>query len=176
MGSEDYAIRVGKELKKVVFESLFARLAAGFLEDHKRRNGQPLDEEILEKAYRGTLALLYRLLFLLYAEARDLLPHRDRLGYGRHSITRLKKEIAAGIDEGEKFAGNSYVIWERLESLFRIVDDGSKELNVPPYNGGLFKDAGSHEFLGTHKVSDRHLARPWMSSPASRTRAARNVS
>lgn len=23
---------------------------------------------------------------------------------------------------------------------------------------GLFKDAGSHEFLGTHRVSDRHLA------------------
>ena len=29
---------------------------------------------------------------------------------------------------------------------------------MPPYNGGLFKDAGSHEFLGTHRVSDRHLA------------------
>ncbi len=157
-GSEDYAVRVGNNLKKVVFERLFARLAAGFLEDHTRRDGQPADEETLNKTYRGTLALLYRLLFLLYAEARDLLPHRDRLGYGRHSITRLKKDVAAGMDEGERFAGNAYVIWERLESLFRIVDDGSTELNVPPYNGGLFKDAGSHEFLGTHRVSDRHLA------------------
>ena len=157
-GSEEYAVRVGNNLKKVVFERLFAGLASGFLEDHARENRQPVDEEVLKKTYRGTLALLYRLLFLLYAEARDLLPHRDRLGYGVHSITRLKKDVAARLGEGEKFSDKSYVIWERLESLFRIVDEGSRELNVPPYNGGLFKDAGSHEFLGTHRVSDRHLA------------------
>lgn len=157
-GSEEYAIRVGNNLKKVVFERLFAQLATGFLEDHEREIRQPVDEEVLKKTYRGTLALLYRLLFLLYAEARDLLPHRYRLGYGVHSITRLKKDVAARLGEGEKFSDKSYVIWERLESLFRIVDEGSRELNVPPYNGGLFKDAGSHEFLGTHRVSDRHLA------------------
>jgi Alw26I/Eco31I/Esp3I family type II restriction m6 adenine DNA methyltransferase len=142
----------------VVFERLFAQLATGFLEDYGREISQPVDEEVLKKTYRGTLALLYRLLFLLYAEARDLLPHRDRLGYGVHSITRLKRDVAARLDEGERFSDKSYVIWERLESIFRIVDEGSKELNVPPYNGGLFKDAGSHELLGTHRVSDRHLA------------------
>ncbi|MEW6636701.1 MAG: hypothetical protein AB1425_07790, partial [Actinomycetota bacterium] len=157
-GSNDYAVRVGNNLKKVVFEKLFARLATGFLEYHERETDQPVDEEVLKKTYRGTLALLYRLLFLLYAEARDLLPHKDRLGYGVHSITRLKKDVAKGVDEGEKFSDKSYVIWERLESLFRIVDEGSRDLNVPPYNGGLFQDAGSHEFLGTHRVSDRHLA------------------
>jgi hypothetical protein len=157
-GSEDYAVRVGKELKKVVFERLFARLAAGFLKYHTDELRQPVDEETLSKTYRGTLALLYRLLFLLYAEARDLLPHKDRLGYGVHSITSLKKDVAGRIGKSEKFSDKSYVIWERLESLFRIVDEGSQELNVPPYNGGLFKDAGSHEFLGTHRVSDRHLA------------------
>lgn len=157
-GSEEYAVRVGNNLKKVVFDRLFAQLATGFLEDHARENRQPVDEEVLKKTYRGTLALLYRLLFLLYAEARDLLPHRDRLGYGVHSITRLKRDVAARLGEGETFSDKSYVIWERLESLFRIVDEGSPELNVPPYNGGLFKDAGSHEFLGTHRVSDRHLA------------------
>jgi hypothetical protein len=157
-GSEEYAVRVGNNLKKVVFERLFAQLAAGFLEYHGREIGQPVDEEVLKKTYRGTLALLYRLLFLLYAEARDLLPHRDRLGYGVHSITRLKRDVAARLDEGEKFSDKSYVMWERLESLFRIVDSGSLELNVPPYNGGLFKDEDSHEFLGTHRVSDLHLA------------------
>ena len=157
-GSEDYAVRVGKELKRIVFERLFARLAAGFLKYHADELQGPLNEEVLSKTYRGTLALLYRLLFLLYAEARGLLPHKDRLGYGVHSITSLKKNVAGRIDEGEKFSEKSYVIWERLESLFRIVDGGSRDLNVPPYNGGLFKDAGSHEFLGTHRVSDQHLA------------------
>jgi hypothetical protein len=42
--------------------------------------------------------LLYRLLFLLYAEARDLLPVRETLEYSGVSITALKREIgdAAG--------------------------------------------------------------------------------
>ncbi len=157
-GSEDYAVRVGKELKRVVFERLFARVAKGFLEYHGKELKLTVDEEALKKTYRGTLALLYRLLFLLYAEARDLLPVGDRLGYGVHSITRLKRDIAVRIDEGEKFSEKSYVIWEQLDSLFRIVDGGSPDLNVPPYNGGLFKDAGSHEFLGTRRISDRYLA------------------
>ena len=157
-GSEEYAVRVSNNLKKVIFERLFVLLAAGFLEYQGGEIDLSVDEEVLKKTYRGTLALLYRLLFLLYAEARDLLPHRDRLGYGVHSITRLKRDVAASLDEGERFSDRSYVMWERLDSLFRIVDGGSPELSVPPYNGGLFKDVDSHDFLGTHRVSDRHLA------------------
>lgn len=145
-GSEEYAVRVGNNLKKVIFERLFAQLATGFIEHHTR-DGATVDEEVLKKTYRGTLALLYRLLFLLYAEARDLLPHRDQLGYGVHSITHLKKNVAKRIDKGEKFVGKSYVIWERLETLFRILDgentDLNAELNVPPYNGGCSRTLGA---------------------------------
>jgi hypothetical protein len=156
-GSEDYAVRVGKELKKVIFEKLFPGLAKGFLEYHEKRLGLPVDEEALEKTYRGTLALLYRLLFLLYAEARDLLPAGDRLGYGARGINHIKLEIADWIDKDRILSSNSYGIWQDLTDLFRIVDHGDTDLNVPPYNGGLFKDEGNHEFLRTHRVSDRYM-------------------
>ncbi len=156
-GSEDYAVRVGKELKKVVFEKLFPGLAKGFLEYHEKKLGLPVDDEALEKTYRGTLALLYRLLFLLYAEARDLLPAGDRLGYGARGINHIKLEVAEWIDEGRILSSNSYGIWQDLTDLFGIVDDGDPDLNVPPYNGGLFKDEGNHEFLRTHRVSDRYI-------------------
>jgi hypothetical protein len=157
-GLEAYGLRVGEELKRVVFEELFPGLAKGFLVYHERELRVSVDEGTLTKTYRGTLALLYRLLFLLFAEARDLLPAGDQLGYYDRSITRIKAEIAEKIDRGQRFSSNSYDLWGDLADLFRIVDRGDRDLRVPPYNGGLFKDTGSHEFLRTHQVADSYLA------------------
>ncbi len=156
-GSEQYAIRVGNNLKDVIFTRVFPQLAKGFLEYHSEELRQPVDEEILKKTYRGTLALLYRLLFLLYAEARGLLPTQDRLGYGARGINAIKADVAKHRDEGYTYTAG-YVLWQSLEDLFRVVDEGNRALKVPPYNGGLFKDDGNHELLGTHRISDHHLA------------------
>ncbi len=156
-GSERYAIRVGNNLKEVVFTRVFPQIANGFLEYHTGGLEQPVDEEVLGKTYRGTLALLYRLLFLLYAESRDLLPTGDLLGYGARGINAIKSEVAKRRDEEYTYT-EGYVLWQSLADLFRIVDEGNRDLKVPPYNGGLFRDDGNHELLGTHRISDHHLA------------------
>ena len=78
-GSRDYAKRLGERLKDHIFVTIFPHLAMGFLEDRKQRLGHkktPSNEE-LKEIFEATLTLLYRLLFLLYAESRDLLPIRE---------------------------------------------------------------------------------------------------
>ncbi len=78
-GSRDYAREVEAELKRRVFYDVVPALAHGFLHDRRTRlrlRAQP-DEAELERVRAGTLTLLYRLLFLLYAESRDLLPVRE---------------------------------------------------------------------------------------------------
>ena len=52
----------------------------------------------LHDTYEATLTLLYRLLFLLYAESRNLLPIREAPSRAA-SLTKIKEEIAdkAGI-------------------------------------------------------------------------------
>ncbi len=155
--SEDHAVRVGKELKDIIFTEVFPTLARGFLE-YRRENRLPVDEEALGHVYRGSLALLYRLLFLLYAEARDLLPAKDAYGYGERSMTRIKDEVAGRVEGPYRYTASEYTLWQRLEDLFRIVDEGSPDLKVPAYNGGLFKNAGSHALLAEHRISDKHLA------------------
>ena len=55
------------------------------------RASPPAEE--LADIYEATLTLLYRLLFLLYAESRDLLPVREG-PYGEASLKKLKEEIA----------------------------------------------------------------------------------
>ena len=104
MRSRDNTKQLGQRLKERIVTTVFPHLARGFLEDHKRRlgiHGPPSNEE-LHDTYEATLTLLYRLLFLLYAESRDLLPMREA-PYRQASLTQIKDEIAAkaGVAETE---------------------------------------------------------------------------
>jgi len=59
-------------------------------------------------------------------------------------------------------------LYDTLQTVFRAVDKGDKDLNVPFYNGGLFMtepylldtsaEAGVAQFLRTHKIPDQYLA------------------
>jgi len=176
-GSRDYAKRLGERLKERIFVTIFPHLAQGFLEDRKKRLGirrQPTEEE-LSDTYEATLTLLYRLLFLLYAEARDLLPIREA-PYREASLKKVKEEIAdkAGVAESEvtarlthAYAAGEYDLYDRLIRLCEAMDRGASTLNVPIYNGGLFitkpvesdnREQRIARFLHEHKVPDRHLA------------------
>ncbi|MBV8360171.1 MAG: Eco57I restriction-modification methylase domain-containing protein, partial [Deltaproteobacteria bacterium] len=123
------------------------------------------------------LTLLYRLLFLLYAEARDLLPIKETRDYFDASLSKLKGEIEAAAGpirdhEGGKlreyYRADSYVLYDRLMRLFVVIDRGDSNLNVPRYNGGLFRskldkddtsaEATAVRFLNENKVPDPHLA------------------
>jgi hypothetical protein len=173
--SADYAKGLGERLKDRVFERVFPHLAAGFIKDIRERDGidTGLSQDALDVVFQGTLTLLYRLLFLLYAEARDLLPVKEARGYFEVSLRRLKGEIAevAGSisDEAEgklkrQYRDDGYELYDRLAYLFQVVDGGDSSLNVPVYNGGLFlsdpeekdnsSEAQAARFLNTTKVPD----------------------
>jgi hypothetical protein len=179
LGSEDYAKQLGENLKHRVFTRAFPVLAEGFIANMRQRSTRSieLNEESLATIFRGTLTLLYRLLFLLYAESRELLPVHAR-EYREGSLQRLKNSIKeeAGtiVDEAEKHINKHYDaescgLWHQLKTLFHVIDQGSEELNVPRYNGGLFladrdKDDHSPEaeasrFLERERIADRYLAR-----------------
>lgn len=177
-GSRDYAKQVEERLKKRVFEHIVPHLAMGFLHDRKTRlsvTKRPTEEE-LEEIREGALTLLYRLLFLLYAESRDLLPVRES-AYHAASLKKIKEEIAetAGPAETEvderlasAYGTDQTRLYDRLSRLFEAMDAGDSTLNVPTYNGGLFltkpdkkddsREACVCRFLGQHKLPDRFLA------------------
>jgi len=177
--SQDYARELGESLKARVFEEVFPHLAKGFVHSLRETKGKNVDlsQDALDAIFRGTLTLLYRLLFLLYAESRDLLPVREVRGYWAASLTRMKREIAeaAGTiaDEVEKklakhYSEAHYGLYDGLSRLFSVVDKGEAALNVPFYNGGLFlsdprdddtsPEAEAARFLRDTKAPDRQLA------------------
>ncbi|MGI9179612.1 MAG: Eco57I restriction-modification methylase domain-containing protein, partial [Longimicrobiaceae bacterium] len=164
--SVTYGAELEERLKRIIFDEVFEHLAAGFVAGRRER-GRVETEETLREVYAGTLRLLYRLLFVLYAESRDLLPLRG--GYARYSLTRIKREVAEWIDRGDPLSGVSNNFWNDLVALFRILERGDPELGVPQYNGSLFRSgspqsgpvtgaAGErHRFLDEHGIADRYL-------------------
>ncbi len=158
-GSVNYGVELQKRLKDLIFERIFVHLATGFLKWGADGGQGTVRRANLEAIYQGTLRLLYRLLFLLHAEARDLLPVGDRQGYYRYSLTRIKRDVAGRLDRGDQLSTVSDDMWNDVEGLFRIIDRGDPGLNVPRYNGGLFRrDRASNEFLNTHAIPDAYLA------------------
>ena len=150
LASDRYAQAVSDSLKGQVFTAL-RHLAQGFLD--YRRNLLSPDPPTLKAIYDSSLIVLYRLLFILYAEARELLPVREnalyREGYSLEAVTR-------DILKGRPLLPGSDTIWARLRALFEAIDEGSPPLGIATYNGGLF-DPERHSFIDGHAVGDHHL-------------------
>jgi len=158
-GTEEYAVRVSTKLKDLIFDKVFEGLAEGFV--HYRMSELSIAKETEDSKkdiFKGCLTLLYRMLFLLYAESRNLLPIEED-SYNKVSLSKLRKDIdndirTSGLD---KMSKRSYVYWARLEGLSGIIANGDSTLNVPVYNGGLFETL-KDSFLSVHKMPDPFLA------------------
>lgn len=159
-GSSEYALSVGEDLKGRVFEAL--RLCIeGFL---THRPNQLTADHDLTECREQSFVLLYRLLFIMYAEDRGLLPYRrNRLYTENRCLARHRDEIAETLDRIAEDREADYpapqtAIWDDLDSLFDIIDGGRTRYDVPAYNGGLF-DRDSHTFLAHKKLPDQYLSR-----------------
>jgi hypothetical protein len=166
-GSATYARVVGDKLKALVFEQVFPSLARGFAQALAAQGEDAASPAALEAIYQATLSLLYKLLFLLNAEARALLPVDDP-GYREYSVTQLAREVAAKLDRRQPFSAVSTQCHNHLLGLFQMVDSGDPSLGLPRYNGGLFHlrfadaaDRARHAanaFLMQHPLPDAVLA------------------
>jgi hypothetical protein len=160
--SETAAQELGEDLQDNVFTALRI-LGEGFVETNDL-DIDPEDEAARDRLKEQSLVLLYRLMFVLYAESRGLIHPDDPTAqseYEEHfSLDQLRLEIHEDIESGESFEDYSEfstTMWSRLQDLFGLVDAGEQSLGIPPYNGGLFDDE-EHEFLADNEVSDRHIA------------------
>jgi len=152
-GSLAYATGLSKELKDNVYEAL-RLLTEGFL----RFTGNTLVPQDLDRIRENAFVVIYRLLFILYAEDRGFLPLENRDYGGTYSLRALAKEIAQKVDGQAGLSPAASGYWSRLQDLFRMIDAGDAALGIPPYNGGLF-DESRHPEVGQSKIGDSYLAR-----------------
>jgi very-short-patch-repair endonuclease len=152
--SAEVARGIGDNLKQQVYTAL-RHLAQGFL-DYGPNQLQP-DAATLRQIYDHCLIVLYRLLFVLYAEARELLPLRESEPYRRaYSLEAIKRNVAETLDSALPMLPDSATIWPRLRTLFGIINAGSVPLKVSTFNGGLF-DPQRYPFLERSSIGDARL-------------------
>ncbi len=144
-----YEERVANDLSDLVFTQLYPLLA---------RSIAAADESAsLEDVRQAALILLYRLLFILYAEDRDLLPVNDPRydDYGLRDNVRMA--IADRKDNHDTFSTTAARYWSTLDDLCRAIDKGDGSIGLPPYNGGLF-DAQRTPLLTKIRLPDSVMA------------------
>ena len=140
---------VSERLAEQVLHALY-ELLRGFQAAHDASKGELLRQPLAEhpdEVYRALLTVILRLVFLLYAEERDMLPEDETfLRYyslaGLHE--RLREDAALYPDTMDQRFG----AWAQLVTLFRMVHDGaaSATMHLPQRHGVLF-DPDRFKFL-----------------------------
>lgn len=153
--TRQYEERVSDDLGQRVFGTVFPDLADALASGDPSAK-PPFERPYLDEVREGALILLYRLLFVLYAEDRELLPVRDKR-YAGYSLRRLREEVSAKRDTNFAFSSSASRLWDELTNLFRAIANGDKSLGLPAYNGGLFDDART-PILARARVPDVKLA------------------
>lgn len=168
--SRRYQATVSTALAGQVLGALH-ELLRGIQAADKAANGRILGSVVAEHrdhVYAGLVTVLMRLVFLLYAEDRELMP-RDPVYAQHYSIVGLFDRLRADDAMYPDTMDQRYGAWAHLVSLFRLVHDGGKHagLALPARQGDLF-NPDSFPFLegrqfGSHRVLDQNFDPPKVS-------------
>lgn len=162
--SRAHAEKVSDDLKQAVFNAAES-LVSGLIDDAVARGRivsvQALTEADLELYRNAALLGLYRILFILYAEARDPRLDEHRLYRDSYSAQGLLDEVLR--DPLRAWPENRCTLWERLRALFRIYDEGLPPItpweNIPPRGGDFFsRTTPEGQILDRARLPDRAVA------------------
>ena len=144
-----YEKRVAANLSELVFDQVFPGLV--------RAIAAAAPKAPLPDVREAALILLYRLLFILYAEDRDLLPVRDT----RYDDYALRKNVRGDIgqrkDQEDAFSARATRYWSAIDDLCQAIAHGDASIGLPAYNGGLFDQART-PLLGQIRLDDVVMA------------------
>ena len=139
--SRKFQNEVSEKLAEQVLHALY-ELLRGFQAAHDASKGKLLRESLAEhpdEVYRALLTVILRLVFLLYAEERDMLPENE-IFLRYYSLAglyeRLREDAALFPDTMDQ----RYGAWAQLLVLFRMIHDGAEAgtLRLPKRHGVLF--------------------------------------
>ena len=148
--SRKFQNEVSERLAEQVLHSLY-ELLRGFQAAHDASRGELLRnwlETQPDEIYRALLTVVLRLVFLLYAEERDMLPHENETFLRHYSLSglydRLREDAALYPDTMDQRFG----AWAQLLTLFRMIHDGARsgDMRLPARPGVLF-DPERYGFL-----------------------------
>lgn len=146
-----FAEAVEDNLKAVIYgyegeDSLFERIGKAIYQANAAVAPAP---PTLEAVYENSIILLFRLLFVVYFEDKN----RELLAlhpfYNEHSLQALHQQLRHSVAR-HPHQHNGMLA---LRRLFRMLDEGEGDIDVPLFNGGLF-DPARAPLLQAPKIFD----------------------
>ncbi|PBC92430.1 hypothetical protein BX281_0080 [Streptomyces sp. Ag82_O1-15] len=139
--SRDNAVGVSGELRQglqksveIIANEVLARLEEADLEPRDlEKPGEPFARQLTREALR----YLYRILFLLYAEARPelgILPADDGTYEAGYSVARLREIVERDAQLTDETARNGTHLHDSLDLLFNKVNYGHREYGTEPWD------------------------------------------
>jgi hypothetical protein len=171
--SRKFQNEVSTKLSGQVLEALW-ELLRGFQRANEETGGRLLAEVLREDkndVYGGLLSTLMRLVFILYAEDRGLMP-RGEVYQNHYSLFGLFKRLQDDDANHPDTMDARFGAWGQMLALFRLVHDGGGhgDLRFPARHGRLF-DPDSYPFLegrpaGSHRSTTEIVHPPHVSDGA----------
>ena len=139
--AEEITEALGPQVRRAV-ELIVTALSEAARDAVEREGGKgddPLPTDAHE-VYEAVVTVMMRVVFLLFAEERGLLPAESLYtgGYGLATVLDALEERAR--DEGEESMDGTSLIWHRLLATSRALYGGvnAEDMRIPAYGGSLF--------------------------------------
>lgn len=142
--SSRFSGTLAEALRERIYGEVMPRLAKGIADARRHPNK---DDAYLRDTLQMATHVLFRLLFIAYAEDKDLLPYRTSPAYQRNSLKTLATDILDDLRKGVKW-GDTTRFWDQFSTLSQAISKGNKSLSVPAYNGVLFSDDADDSIHG----------------------------
>ena len=158
--SRKFQNEVSERLAEQVLHALYEMLR-GFQAAHDASDRTLLRQTLAEnpdRVYHALLTVLLRLVFLLYAEEREMLP-KSEIFQQYYSLVGLYKRLREDAALFPDTMDQRYGAWSQLLVLFRLIHDGgeAEEMRLPRRYGVLF-DPDRFPFLeGRTDVGARQI-------------------
>lgn len=159
--SERHRTEVRESLQLGVYDALI-QLTRAFAAASSRRKRSTVRADLFDES----LVVIYRILFLLFAEARGLVPAWHPVFRDSYTIEALRQPV-------ERLS-RPRGVWEALQAIARLAHRGcaAGSLRVPPFNGRLFSPAHA-PLADSAPLDDGAVGQALLALTTRRTRSGR---
>lgn len=144
--AEEITEALGTNVRRAV-ELLVQALSESALGARRRSEPYPLPED-RDEVYQAAVTVMMRVVFLLFAEERGLLPQGELFTGGYGISDELDTLDQRARDEGAESLDSSHLTWHRLLATSQALYRGAsfEDMRLPSYGGSLF-DSARFSFL-----------------------------
>ncbi len=139
--AEEITEALGAQVRRAV-ELLIQSFSESAAEARRRGQPDPLPADT-HQIYEAAVTIMMRIVFLLFAEERGLLPTGELFEQGYGIAGELDRLQAREIQESEEALDSTFLAWHRLLATSQAVYRGAtfEGMRMPAYGGSLFDPA-----------------------------------